>query len=94
METYDEGDQSLYQSIEGALSGVHIAVIDPVGDTTNSLADDRINNCPGPVVSEADIKVFLEQLKETGGDESAGQNWRQNNPTARHRDGNPSGTNR
>ena len=73
METNDGGDQSLSQSIESALSGVHIAVIDTGGDMTNSLANDKINDSPGPIVSEADIEAFCLQLQAKGGDEVAGQ---------------------
>ena len=56
-ETDDEGYQSLSKSIESAFSGVHIAVIDTGGDTSDTPAIDKNTT----TVSEADIKALWEQ---------------------------------
>ena len=73
METDDEGDQRLSQSIESDFSCVRIAVIDAGADTTNALATDKIIDRPGPIVCEADIEALFVQSQEKGGDEVAGQ---------------------
>ena len=68
METDDEDDPNLSQSIGNAFGGVHIAVIDPSGDAPETAAAET-----GSTAVWKSLKDLWVELKEHGGNEDAGQ---------------------